>query len=128
MPNNSRPDSFINNTFQEARLVFRNKDHVESYLQQISSAKKVETSANYVTNHRTYQQNSNVPSFQQILASRRRNFYRKSDEDHVQAARTKSIGETYIQQKISQLKNVIAKADETLDAMFTLLVPGMLLR
>ena len=127
MPNNSRPDSFINNTFQEARLVFRNKDHVESYLQQISSAKKVENSANYVANHRIYQQNSNVPSFQQILASRRRNFYRKSYEDHVQAARTKSIGETYIQQKISQLKNVIAKADETLDAMFTLLVPGMLL-
>ena len=68
-----------------------------------------------------------IPSFKQILASRRRNFYRKSDEDHGQAARTRSIGETYIQQKINQLKNVIVKADETLDAMFTLLVPGMLL-
>ena len=95
-------------------------------MQHISPATKtIENNANFVANHLTYLPNSNVPSFRQVLASRRTNQY--PHQDHGQVARTRSIGETYIQQKINQLKNVIVKADETLDAMFTLLVPGMLL-
>ena len=41
-----------------------------------------------------------------------------------QLSLSESFGGEFIRNKISQLKNVMRRVDETLDAVFTLLVPG----
>ena len=41
-----------------------------------------------------------------------------------QLSLTESVGGSWIQQKMSQFKNIYTKVDETLDAVFTLLIPG----
>ena len=77
-----------------------------------------------------------VPSLEEVI-KKKKTSYRDSEyyeyysdeesEDAVPTHRlslSESVGGSFIKSKLSQLRNVLRRADDTLDAVFTLLVPG----
>ena len=70
------------------------------------------------------------PSFNQVMNTRRK--YRNSNRrvqstvpNQRQLSLTESVGGSWIQTKINQFQNFYSKVDETIDAVFTLLIPGI---
>ena len=98
---------------------------------------------NHLVNSYTYEQPKDrdiesiyVPSLEEVIKKKKtsyldREYYEyfsdEESEDTVPTRRlslSESVGSSFIKSKLSQLRNVLRRADETLDAVFTLLVPG----
>ena len=101
---------------------------------------------NHLVNSYTYEPTRNidkeskyVPSLEEVIRSKTSHhdseyydYYSddESEEDDFDSAPTRrlslseSVGGSLIQNKLSQLRNVLRRVDDTLDAVFTLLVPG----
>ena len=102
------------------------------------------SSDNHLVNSYTYEPTRNidkeyVPSLEEVIRRKKTSHqdseyydYYSDDEseDDFDSAPTRrlslseSVGGSLIQNKISQLRNVLRRIDDTLDAVFTLLVPG----
>lgn len=103
-------------------------------------------SDNHLVNSYTYEptksinkESKYVPSLEEVI-KRKKTSYHDSEyndyysddesEDDFDSAPTRrlslseSVGGSFIQNKLSQLRNVLRRVDDTLDAVFTLLVPG----
>ena len=105
------------------------------------------SSDNHLVNSYTYEPTKNidkesryVPSLEEVIRRKKtsqhdREYYdyysdNESEEDDFDSAPTRrlslseSVGGSFIQNKLSHLRNVLWRVDDTLDAVFTLLVPG----
>ena len=102
---------------------------------------------NHLVNSYTYEPTENihneskyVPSLEEVIRRKKTSYHDsdyndyysddESEEDYFDSAPTwrlslsESVGGSFIQNKLSQLRNVLRRVDDTLDAVFTLLVPG----